>query len=121
MPLLTRAPELLDSVRLDVDAGFERVLAASSSSESESFNLDLSFDLEGLGSVLGAALVDTVGGSTGSALILRVSGAGLDAVAAAAAVGLALPKKSSFPEGFGFAASSLMSGLTSFGSDLTTG
>ena len=119
MPLLTRAPELLDSVRLDVDAGFERVLAASSSSESESFNLDLSFDLEGLGSVLGAALVDTVGGSTGSALILRVSGAGLDA--AAAAVGLALPKKSSFPEGFGFAASSLMSGLTSFGSDLTTG
>ena len=118
MPLLMRAPELLDSVRLDVEAGCERNIAASSSSESESFNLDLSFDIEGLGSVLGAALVDTVGGSTGSALILRVSGADLDAVAAAAT--FALPKKSSFPEGFGFAISSLMSGLTSFGSDLTT-
>jgi hypothetical protein len=117
-PLLMRAVvALLDSVHLDVDDGFARVLAgSSSSSESESFNTDFSFDLEGLASALDDA---TGGGSTGSALILRVSGgAGLGAAGAA---DFALPKKSSFPEGFGFAGSGLISGLTSFGSDLTTG
>ena len=119
MPLLARAVvALLDSVRLDVDDGFARVLAGSSYSESESFNADFSFDREGLAA---SALDDAAGGgSTGSALILRVSGAaGLGAGAAAA--DFALPKKSSFPEGFGFAGSCLMSGLTSFGSDLTAG
>ena len=119
MPLLARAVvALLDSVRLDVDDGFARVLAGSSFSESESFNADFSFDRESLAA---SALDDaTGGGSTGSALILRVSGAaGLGAAAAAA--DFALPKKSSFPEGFGFAGSCLISGLTSFGSDLTAG
>ena len=70
----------------------------------------LSFDLEGLSSTLGAAL-DAVEDSAGS--ILRVSGAGLGADFALL--------KSSFPEGFGFGGSSLISSLTSFGSDLTTG
>jgi hypothetical protein len=115
-PLLTRDALLVDSVCLDVD-GLARVFAGSSSSSvSESFNADLSlsFDREGLGSGLGAAL-DVVGGSTDSTLILRVSGAGLGAA------GFALLKKSSFPEGFGFAGSTLISGLMSFGSDLTTG
>ena len=70
----------------------------------------LSFDLEGLSSALGAALY-AVEDSAGS--ILRVSGAGLGADFALL--------KSSFPEGFGFGGSSLISSLTSFGSDLTTG
>ena len=111
-PLLTRAA-LLVSVRLDA-----RVLevADSSSSESEGFNIGLSFDLEG------AALDDVArgGSSTGSALILRVSVGGLGA---GAAEGFALALlKSSFPEGFaGFAGSSLICGLTSSGSDLATG
>jgi hypothetical protein len=53
-------------------------------------------------------------------LILRVSGADLGA-GAAGGFALAL-LKSSFPERFaGFAGSSLICGLTSFGSDLTTG
>jgi hypothetical protein len=118
MPLLTRAVVApLDSARLDVDDGFARVLAGSSSSESESFDTDFSFDREGLAA---SALDDAArGGSTGSALILRVSGAA--GLGAAAAADFALPKKSSFPEGFGFAGSCLMSGLTSFGSDLTAG
>ena len=73
----------------------------------------LSFDLEGLSSGLGAAL-DALEDSSGSILILGVSVVGLGA-------GFALPKKSSFPEGFGFEGSSLITGLTSFGSDLTTG
>jgi len=73
----------------------------------------LSFDLEGLSSGLGAAL-DALEDSSGSILILGVSVVGLGA-------GFALPKKASFPEGFGFEGSSLITGLTSFGSDLTTG
>jgi len=118
-PLLTRtAFFLLDSVRLDVDGDFPRVLAVadSSSSESESIDMDLSFDLEGLGSGFLAALDDAAGGgsSTGSVLILRVSGAGLGLGAG----GIAL-LKSSFPEGFaGFAG--LITGLMFFGSDLMT-
>jgi hypothetical protein len=53
-------------------------------------------------------------------LILRVSGADLGA-GAAGGFALAL-LKSSFPERFaGFAGSSLICGLTSSGSDLTTG
>ena len=120
MPLLARAVvALLDSVRLDVDDGFARVLAGSSFSESESFNADFSFDREDLAA---SALDDAAGGgSTGSALILRVSGAAGLGAGAAAAADFALPKKSSFPDGFGFAGSCLMSGLTSFGSDLTAG
>jgi hypothetical protein len=117
-PLLMRAVvALLDSVRLDVDDGFARVLAgSSSSSESSSFNTAFSFDRDGLASALDDA---ARGGSTGSALILRVSGAA--GLGAAAVADFALPKKSSFPEGFGFTGSCLISGLTSFGSDLTTG
>ena len=119
MPLLARAVvALLGSARLDVDDGFARVLAGSSSSESESFNADFSFDREDLAA---SALDDATGGggSTGSALILRVSGAA--GLGAAAAADFVLPKKSSFPDGFGLAGSCLMSGLTSFGSDLTAG
>ena len=58
--------------------------------------------------------MDALEGSSGSILSLGVSVVGLGA-------GFALPKKSSFPEGFGFEGSSLITGLTSFGSDLTTG
>ena len=120
MPLLARAVvALLDSVHLDVDDGFARVPVGSSSSESKSFSADFSFDREGLAA---SALDDAAGGgSTGSALILRVSGAAGLGAGAAAAADFALPKKSSFPEGFGFAGSCLISGLTSFGSDLTVG
>ena len=131
-PLLTEARgALLDSVRL---ADGARVV---SSSESENSNKEEDFfstswktqtlitscgrrrsstskqvkrnTLEGLGSDLGAALA-----AAGSTLTLRVSGAGLGAGFAAALL------KSSFPEGFGgFEGSSLISSLTSFGSDLT--
>ena len=62
---------------------------------------------------MGSRLRDTVEDSAGSTLIFRVSGAGLGA-------GFAL-LKSSLPDGFGFGGSSLVSSLTSFGSDLTTG
>ena len=103
---------LLVSVRLDARV---LVVADSSSSESESFDIALSFDLEG------AALDDVArgGSSTGSSLILRVSVVGLGA---GAAEGFALALlKSSFPESFaGFTGSSLICGLTSFGSDLAT-
>ena len=78
-PPLTRVVvALLDSVRLDVSDGFTRVLAGPSSSESESSNTDFSFDRESLASALDGA----AGGSTGSALVLHVSGAaGLGAAA----------------------------------------
>ena len=58
--------------------------------------------------------MDAIEDSSGSILILGVPVVGLGA-------GFALPKKSSFPEGFGFESSSLITGLMSFGSDLTTG
>src|SRR5258708_23344963 len=118
-PFLTRAALLVDSARLDVDDSFARVLAVADASSSESET----FDLEGLGSTLGTALNDAFGGgsSTGSTLILRVSGAGLGGAAGAGGFTFAL-LKSSFPEGFaGFAGSSLIADLTSFGSDLMTG
>jgi hypothetical protein len=60
------------------------------------------------------AALGAIEDSSGSTLILGVSDVGLGA-------GFALPKKSSFPEGFGFEGSSLITGLMSFGSDLTTG
>jgi hypothetical protein len=72
----------------------------------------LSFDVEGSGSSLGATF-DAVEDSVDSTLIFRVSGVGLGADFALL--------KSSFPEGFGFGGASLVSSLTSFGSDLTTG
>jgi hypothetical protein len=118
--LLARSALLVDSARLDIDGDFARVLAVtgSSSSESETFDVAFSFDLEDLRSGLGAA---RGGSSSGSALILRVSGAGLGA-GAAEGFALAALLKSSFPEGLAdFAGSSLICGLTSFGSDLTTG
>jgi len=62
---------------------------------------------------LGAGL-DAIEDSSGSILILGISVVGLG-------TGFALPKKSSFPEGFGFEGSSLITGLTSFDSVLTTG
>ena len=125
--LLALAVLLVDSVRLDLDGDLARVLtlADSSSSESEGIGIDLSLDPEGLlCSGLGAALDDAGrgGSSSGSALILRVSVAGFGAVAATGGFALAALLKSSFPEGLaGFEGSSLICGLTSFGSDLTTG
>jgi hypothetical protein len=70
----------------------------------------LSFGFDVLGSCFGAT---TDEGSAGSAL--HASGAVFDAA------GLALLKKSSLPDGFGFDGSSLTPSLTSFGSDLTRG
>ena len=114
-------------MRLDLDGDLACVvtLADSSFSESESIDIDLSFDLAGLAcSGLGVALDDAArgGSSTGSALILRVSGADFGAGAAAGGFALVALLKSSFPEGLaGFGGSSLICGLTSFGSDLMTG
>lgn len=62
---------------------------------------------------MGDAL-DALEDSSGSILIFGVPVVGLGA-------GFALPKKSSFPEGFGFEGSSLITALTSFGSDFTMG